>query len=258
MSFFTNQLRNEITKILESFLSCSLISRKQSDEHWQQLNKLQALSQVQIDTIDYKGQQNTLDESVTLSNRGSLAINIGEWRIQAGSPSQVYIFPKNTYLPAYEALRVDTSGKTEHSFNSNRPIWNNRGDMGTLLDEEGQVISTLAYGSDLNHKVIISHILFDGEEYRSEGDEYVEISNVSNDDVMLDGCRIEAETNNKSFVFPAQAKLAAYSSLRVFTNKADLQDNEYSFNSPTAIWNNASGGCRLLDNLDREMSVYHY
>ncbi|SBS31041.1 Intermediate filament tail domain protein [Marinomonas spartinae] len=258
MSFFNKQLHKEINELLSSFASCSPLTRQKANEYWQQLNRIQALSQVQIENIDFKGNPTPLDESITIRNLGGLIIDISDWRIQAGSPKQVYIFPEGSVILPNDSICIDTSGNTEHSFNTNRPIWNNRGDTGTLFDDEGQIISTLSYGDNASRKTLISHMNYDGQEFRNEGDEFVEISNLSNDDVMLSGWRLEALTNNHIFHFPEGTKLEAYTSLKVYTNKADLQRNEYSFNSPTAIWNNARGGCKLINYRDDEVSIYHY
>lgn len=258
MSFFNKKLNKELYELLNSFASCSPMNRLQADEYWQKFNKLQALSQVQIEDIDFKGNPQPLDESVTIRNRGGLIIDISGWRIQAGSPQQVYIFPEDTFIFPNDSICIDTQGRTEHSFNTNRPIWNNRGDTGTLFDDEGQTISTLSYGDNANRKILISYMNFDGKEHRNEGDEFVEISNVSDEDAMLSGWRLEAKTNNSVFHFPEGTKLEAYTTLKVYTNKADLQRNEYSFNSPKAIWNNSRGGCTLINYRDNEVSSYQY
>ncbi|QUX97558.1 hypothetical protein C0J08_20080 [Marinomonas sp. CT5] len=258
MSFFNKNLHKELSELLNSFTSCLPVTRQKAGEYWKKLNKIQALSQVQIEDIDFKGNPTPKDESVTIRNYSDLAIDISGWRIQAGSPKQVYIFPDSSVFAPNDTICIDTAGNTEHSFNTNRPIWNNRGDTGTLFDDEGRTVSILSYGDNANSKTIVSYMNFNGKEFRNEGDEFVEISNISNEDVMLSGWRLEALTNNHIFHFPEDTKLEAYSSLRIYTNKANLEQNEYSFNSPKAIWNNSQGGCRLINYLDNEVSCYHY
>ncbi|KZN13053.1 lamin tail domain-containing protein [Marinomonas sp. TW1] len=258
MSYFTNQLQSDITKTLESLASCPPIRQTEADDLWQRLNTLQALSQVTIKNIQYRGIPTQLDEFITIQNSGGLHIDISGWRIQAGSPKQQYVFPESSILAPYTCLQVDTSGDSNFNFQSNQPLWNNKGDLGSLLDDQNKVISCLAYGKSAHDKVVISHMNYDGEEHRSEGDEFVEISNISDCDVILDEWRLDAITNQNEFCFPIHTKLNAFTSIKVYTNKTDLKPDEFSFNSPRAIWNNSGGGCQLLDYQGCLVSEYRY
>ncbi|MCG9681558.1 lamin tail domain-containing protein [Vibrio sp. Isolate23] len=258
MSVNTQYIQQEVLKILDQLSMPEKLSQDNMDECWQKLNQLQVLNQVEISALDFKGSSSPLDESVTIRNRGNLTVDISGWHIQAGSPDQQYIFPEHTYLSPSESIKIDTSGKSEHSFGSNQPVWNNRGDLGTLVNQNGQTVSSFIYGDKAHPHTIISHINYDGEEFRSEGDEYVEIHNTSEHIVDLSNWRLEALRNERCFVFPENTQLAPLTSLRIFTNKASLERNEFSFNSPTALWNNNGGSCALIDYQDREVSSYNY
>ncbi|BFM50418.1 lamin tail domain-containing protein [Marinomonas sp. THO17] len=258
MSYFNNRLQNAITEMLKNIADCPPISRLEADALWDKLNKLQAFSQVVIDKIEYDNPSDPLDEYVTIRNRGGLQINLSGWRLQAGSPKQVFTFPENSLLFPYDELRLMTSGDHNYSFRYKRPIWNNQGDLGTLYDDQNNALCSLAYGKSAHDKIVISHMHYDGQEHRSEGDEFVEISNLSDSDVMLDDWRLEAITNNHVFQFPKHTKLDAFTSLKVYTNKIDLKANEFSFDSPQAIWNNSGGGCKLLDYQREIVSEYLY
>ncbi|MBN3573055.1 lamin tail domain-containing protein [Vibrio neptunius] len=258
MSANTQYIQQEVLKVLDQLSMPDRHSPQTMDECWQKLNQLQMLDQIDIAYLDFKGTRSPLDESITIHNRGDMTADISGWHIQAGSPDQQYIFPEHTYLSPYEYIKIDTSGQSEHSFNSNQPVWNNRGDLATLVNQHGQTVSSFVYGDKAHPHAIISHINFDGKEFRSEGDEYVEIHNTSEHTLDLSNWRLEALRNDHCFVFPENTQLAPLTSLRVFTNKASLEDNEYSFNSPTALWNNDGGGCKLIDYQDREVSSYHY
>ncbi|MCC2521579.1 lamin tail domain-containing protein [Vibrio coralliilyticus] len=258
MSVNIQYIQQEVLKILNQMALPEKLSQEEMDECWQQLNQLQVLSQVEIASLDFKGTTSPLDESITIRNRGDMTADISGWHIQAGSPDQQYIFPEHTFLSPFEYIKIDTSGKSEHSFGSNQPVWNNRGDLGTLVNHHGQTVSSFIYGDKAHPHAIISHVNYDGKEFRSEGDEYVEIHNTSEYTVDLSQWRLEALLNDNCFVFPEDTQLAPLTSLRVFTNKASLEDNEYSFNSPTALWNNDGGGCKLIDYQDREVSSYNY
>ncbi|WCN09830.1 lamin tail domain-containing protein [Marinomonas mediterranea] len=257
MSLNRKQLQHEIAQLLGAFSSNTDLERSQIDEYWSKLNKLQATSQVQIETIKYKGVMNHLDESVTLLNRGELSIDISGWRISAG-PKQDYIFPSDTYLHPFNSLIVDTHGRAGHSFGSNVPIWNDRGDTAQLFDSADNLVSSLTYGDHARDKVEITHIHYDGKEFRREGDEYVEITNLADCDILIAGWHIQSMNNKKTFLFPEGSKIEAFGSVRVYTHKSPLEYNEFSFDSPTAIWSNKKGECRLIDYLDRDVSHYSY
>ncbi|WP_367989241.1 lamin tail domain-containing protein [Vibrio sp. NTOU-M3] len=258
MSYTQRQVHQQLLAHMELIASETPPNTQELDQIWRSLNLLQIRDQIDIQYVCFRGQSNQLDENITLFNRGGLSIDISNWRIQAGSPDQVYIFPEGSTLEPYQSIVVDTAGSNEHSFNSNHPIWNNRGDLATLFDHHGQKVSAWAYGSGAYHDIVISHIHFDGEQKHTEGDEYIEISNTSANFIDLSQWRVEATKNETSFTFPELSILKPESSLRIYTNKADLSDGEYSFNSPSAIWNNQGGGAKLLDYQTREVSVYHY
>lgn len=259
MNVTMQNTRQEICNFLDKISSSPQLTRSELDQLWKELNRLQIADQVEIDELNFKDESNPLDESVTIHNRGGVTADLSGWQIQAGSPEQNYVFPEGTLLPALEKLTINTpAGQGEHNFNASQPIWNNRGDLATLTNDSGQTVSSLAYGSSAHPHMLISQINYDGQEFRTEGDEYVEIYNTSLHTVDLSGWRLESLRSECSFVFAEGTLLAPESSARIFTHKTALGENEFSFDSPTAIWNNNGGGCRLLDYLDREVSQYHY
>lgn len=253
-----DEVQKALLDILDKLTVNKVKDKNEWDEYWKELNRLQSENQVEISHVNFRGGADPLDEYVEIRNRGMLTVNISAWRVQAGSPDQEYIFPDNLVLLPFQSLRVDTHGNTEHSFNSNTPFWNNRGDLATLMNVQGQVVSSLAYGDSAHKSMLISHIHYDGKEYRTEGDEFVELTNTSADQVDLSGWSLEALSNQTTFAFPESTIVEPYACLKVFTDKATLRANEFSFGSPKAIWNNQAGGCKLLDYQDREVSSYHY
>ncbi|WP_104398757.1 lamin tail domain-containing protein [Vibrio penaeicida] len=233
-------------------------SYKDLDNYWEKLNQLQCLCQVEIGELDFKGLTDHFDESITLNNLGGLTIDLCNWTIQAGSPDQEFTFPKGSVLAPHGELKVATAGDSKFSFQSKKPIWNNHGDTATLLTPNGQVASRLVYGGDAYADVLISNLHFDGEEKYTEADEFVEISNISDNTVDISLWRLESIRSQTVFTFPEGSRMLAQSSVKVFTNKTNLGDNEFSFNSPRAIWNNESGCCKLFDYLDHEVASYQY
>ncbi|NVD06506.1 lamin tail domain-containing protein [Vibrio sp. JPW-9-11-11] len=258
MSSVLNKVQQPLLELVEQMASLPPQDKVVLDELWKQINRLQAKSQVEVSHVQFKAGDSPLDEYVEVKNRGDLTIDISHWRINAGSPEQTFTWPEGSFLWPSESIKVHTKTGTGYSFKSTKPIWNNRGDIATLFESTGEPISTLAYGDKAHDAVLISHIQVDGKEHRTEGDEFVELTNISEHIVDLEGWRLESSRNDAVFVFETGVKLDPYACIKVYTNKPSLLANEYSFNSPRAIWNNQQGGCRLLDYQDREVSSYHY
>lgn len=257
MALTLKTIQNTLKNITDEILTVP-VSKNDLDNYWEKLNQLQWLCQIEIGELNFRGQTDHLDESITLNNRGGLAIDLSNWTIQAGSPDQEFTFSEGAVLAPYGQLNVATAGEGEFSFQSKMPIWNNHGDTATLLDPNGQVVARLVYGGDAYADVLISNVHFNGEEKHTEGDEYVEISNISDNTVDISLWRLESIRNQSVFTFPEGTRLNAQSTLKIFTNKSNLGDNEFSFDSPRAIWNNERGGCKLFDYLDHEVASYQY
>jgi hypothetical protein len=88
------------------------------------------------------------DEYIEILNRGSSAVDLNGWRLNAGNPGQDYVFPSYRLEPGV-SLRVytnqthaDTGG---FSFTSQDPLWNNKGDCGYLYDSQGVLIDDYCY-----------------------------------------------------------------------------------------------------------------
>lgn len=104
-------------------------------------------------------------------------------------------------------------------------------------------------------KVVISGIYYDGQETRSEGDEYITIKNVGTSSVNLEGYSINAGDNGQDFTFPSFV-LRAGAAVRVYTNR-DIAGS-FSFGRGSAIWNN-QGDCGYLYNPEgTQVSEYCY
>jgi hypothetical protein len=103
--------------------------------------------------------------------------------------------------------------------------------------------------------VVISGIYYDGQEPRSEGDEYITIKNVGSTSVNLEGYSINAGDNSQDFAFPSFV-LRAGAEVRVYTNR-DIAGS-FTFGRGSAIWNN-SGDCGYLyDPQGTQVSEYCY
>jgi endonuclease YncB( thermonuclease family) len=105
----------------------------------------------------------------------------------------------------------------------------------------------------------ITYIFFDGQVPNVESDEYVEITNLGDQPQDLDGCMlIDVSDGNPSFIFPSYI-LAPGESVRVYTNEYHPEWGNFSFESPTAVWNNSEPDtAALYDNQGNILSTMSY
>jgi hypothetical protein len=103
--------------------------------------------------------------------------------------------------------------------------------------------------------VVIASIYYDGQEYRSEGDEYAVVQNTGSSPVNMQGYRLNAGDNGQNFVFPSFT-LDAGADVRVYTNR-DVPGS-FSFNYGRAIWNNKDDCGYLYDAAGAQISTYCY
>lgn len=105
--------------------------------------------------------------------------------------------------------------------------------------------------------ITITDIFYDGEEGRSEPDEYAVIKNTGNSAVNLGGWRLNAGAEGQDFYFPDHT-IAPGEVCRVYTNEDHLESCGFSFRSGQAVWAN-SGDCGYLYNkAGEEVSSYCY
>lgn len=108
-----------------------------------------------------------------------------------------------------------------------------------------------------NPKVVISTVLYDGEVYRVESDEYAVIANIGNAPANISGWLLNAGDNGQDFRFP-NFTLAPGKSVRIYTDEIHPETGGFSFNIHRAIWNNQGDCGYLYDNKGNEVSEYCY
>ena len=85
---------------------------------------------------------------------------------------------------------------------------------------------------------MIECIFFDGVVPRSEADEYVQIANLGDTFVDLDGWRLaDISDGTPEFTFPAYS-LNPGARARVYTNEVHPEWGGFTFSRGTSIWNN--------------------
>jgi len=107
--------------------------------------------------------------------------------------------------------------------------------------------------------VQISYIFYDGGVYRTEADEYVEITNAGTEAHNLQGWVLrDISEGYPSFTFPSYV-LAPGATIRVYTNEYHPEYGGFSFGSGKAVWNNSSPDtAALYDSQGREVSRRSY
>ncbi|TQF72456.1 lamin tail domain-containing protein [Pseudoalteromonas luteoviolacea] len=218
---------------------------------WHTCFELLAPHQVQISAINYE------DEYIEIKNIGPAIIDLSGWKIDAGDEHQTFTFAKGTLVYPHETLRIDTYPGNTLSFNSKRPIWNNQGDKGSLYDSDGALISTWIYGNAAHQHLEISQVNFDGLEAKKEGDEYVEIANLSHSIADISLWQIRGN-KGQHFEFPHGATIKPQGVIRVYTNQYHPSTGGYNFESQRALWSNEGGEAALYDNQNVSISAYQW
>ena len=96
------------------------------------------------------------------------------------------------------------------------------------------------------YDITITKIFYDGQVYRVESDEYVEIKNTGNEPVDLAGWRLlDISEGYPSLTFPSYV-LEPDQVIRVYTNEVHPEYGGFSFNSGKAVWNNTSSDTAVL------------
>lgn len=85
-----------------------------------------------------------VDECVEISNLGESAQDLTGWTL-TDEQNHTYAFPEGFVLGPGEVVMVNTGvgddSSTDLYCNMGSPIWNNAGDVATLMDEEGNIVS---------------------------------------------------------------------------------------------------------------------
>jgi Intermediate filament tail domain. len=109
--------------------------------------------------------------------------------------------------------------------------------------------------------IMITDIHYDGDVPKTESDEYVVISNLSNSPMDISGYYIYVATTGTqgpTFTFPRGTVIKPGSSFRVYTNEIHRETGGFSFGSGKAIWSNNGGLAVIKDNNGKKLGEYKY
>jgi endonuclease YncB( thermonuclease family) len=107
-------------------------------------------NQVVITYIFYNGvvAQVESDEYAEITNKGDNSVQLFGWRLNAGAPSQNFIFPDFELLPG-QSCRIYTNevhpDSCGFSFHNPQAVWKNSGDCGYLYNAAGEEVSKYCY-----------------------------------------------------------------------------------------------------------------
>lgn len=109
--------------------------------------------------------------------------------------------------------------------------------------------------------IVITDIHYDGDVPKTESDEYVVLSNLSNSPVDISGYYIYVATTGTqgpTFTFPKGTIIKPGTSFRVYTNEIHKETGGYSFGSGKAIWSNNGGLAVIKDSNGKKLGEYKY
>ena len=218
---------------------------------------------VVISNVHYKD-----EEYVEIRNDNDLPVDLTGWIVRdKNDADQLFTFAEGTELKPGSTTKVFTAPGHKQSFESKRPIWNDKGDVVELLSADGKVVSTFAYGSYAEgetapaaaskskpaavarpDKVVISTVHYKDEEY-------VELRNDNDLSIDLTGWVIRDKNDaDQAFTFSEGTELKGGSTTKVFTAPGHKQ----SFESKRPIWNDKGDVAELLSADGKVISTFAY
>jgi beta-lactamase superfamily II metal-dependent hydrolase len=127
------------------------------------------------------------------------------------------------------------------------------------MDSDKDITAYFEEEPSISSDVQITYIFYDGIVYRTESDEYVEITNLGDTSQDLKGWTLlDISEGYPSLTFPTYI-LQPGESIRVYTNEIHTEYGGFSFGSGKAVWNNSSPDTAvLLDAQGDEVSTKSY
>jgi hypothetical protein len=127
------------------------------------------------------------------------------------------------------------------------------------MDSDKDITAHFEHETTITSNVQITYIFYDGVVYRTESDEYVEITNLGNTSQDLKGwVLMDISEGYPSLTFPTYI-LQPGKSIRVYTNEIHSEYGGFSFRSGKAVWNNSNPDTAVLINAQgQEVSRKRY
>ena len=116
------------------------------------------------------------------------------------------------------------------------------------MDSDKDITAYFEQETDVGSNIQIAYIFYDGVVYRTESDEYVEITNLGDTSQDLEGwVLMDISEGYPSFTFPSYV-LASGARIRVYTNEIHSEWGGFSFGYGKAVWHNTDPDWAALYN----------
>lgn len=174
----------------------------------------------------------THDLTISVNGQGTTNPSAGTYEYDSGTEITITASPASGWK--FDHWSGDTSGTSPT--------------IVITMDCDKDVTAYFEGESEVSSDVQITYIFYDGVVYRTESDEYVEITNLGDTSQDLKGWVLkDISEGYPSFTFPSYV-LAAGVKIRVYTNEIHSEWGGFSFGYSKAIWNNTDPDWAALYN----------
>jgi beta-lactamase superfamily II metal-dependent hydrolase len=174
----------------------------------------------------------TFDLTIGINGQGTTSPSAGTYEYGSGSQVTITASPASGW--EFDHWSGDVSGTSST--------------IVITMDSDKDVTAYFEGEPGVGSNVQITYIFYDGVVYRTESDEYVEITNLGGMSQNLKGWVLkDISEGYPSFTFPSYV-LAPGAKIRVYTNEIHSEWGGFSFGYGKAIWNNTDPDWAALYN----------
>jgi hypothetical protein len=170
------------------------------------------------------------------------------------SPTTMQGLTSTSALPSPRDMLAASSTATTTAVNSN----NFMASSAAALSAPGAMTNTNAAQRT---GLYIANVNYKGNVPTTEADEYVVVTNGSNQLLDVSGYYIYVASNGSqgaTFTFPKDTLIKPNTSVRIYTNEIHKETGGFSFNSGKALWNNKGGLAVLKDAQNTKLGEFKY
>ena len=174
----------------------------------------------------------TRDLTISVNGQGTTNPSVGTYKYDSDTQVTITASPASSWK--FDHWSGDASGTSST--------------IVITMDSDKDVIAYFEEETCIGSNVQITYIFYDGVVYRTESDEYVEITNLGDTSQDLEGWVLrDISEGYPSFTFPSYV-LAPGAKVRVYTNEIHSEWGGFSFGYGKAVWNNSDPDWAALYN----------
>jgi hypothetical protein len=174
----------------------------------------------------------TYDLTISVSGQGTTNPSLGTYTYDKGTQVNISASPASGW--AFDHWGGDASDTSPA--------------IVITMDSDKNITAYFEKETCVGSNVQITYIFYDGLVYRTESDEYVEITNLGDTSQDLEGWVLkDISEGYPSFTFPSYI-LDPSAKIRVYTNEIHPDSGGFSFRSSKAVWNNTDPDVAALYN----------